>query len=142
MRLSYLLLFTLLLWSCQTHISPHTKKGQSRINVKSVHTPYYITFFTTNGEVPFYVSWDGKVNYLKIEVELIIRPTSPRINFPIYSNNIFGNNYTVYRQVYKVNGLNEFGASLNIFQKGDYRVRATIFNKYWSESSSSYFKVD
>ena len=91
MRLSYLLLFTLLLWSCQTHISPHTKKGQSRINVKSVHTPYYITFFTTNGEVPFYVSWDGKVNYLKIEVELIIRPTSLRINFTIYSNNIFGN---------------------------------------------------
>lgn len=141
MRLYCLLLFVFL-WSCQTHISPHTKKGQNRITLNRVHTPYYITFFTTNGEVPFYVNWDGKAPYLKIEVEFIIRPTSPRIDFPIYDNNLVGNNYTVYREVYKVNGLNEFGASLNIYHRGDYRIRVTLFNQYWSKSKTSYFKVD
>ena len=140
MRLYCLLLFVFL-WSCQSYISPHTKRGQSRINLKRVHTPYYITFITTSGQVPFYVNWDGKVNYMKIEVEFIIRPTSPRINFPIYDNNIFGNNYTVHRELYKVYKMNEFGATLNIFQKGDYRIRVTLFNQYWSQSKTSYFKV-
>ena len=117
------------------------KKRTISYKSKRVHTPYYITFITTSGQVPFYVNWDGKVNYMKIEVEFIIRPTSPRINFPIYDNNIFGNNYTVHREVYKVYGMNEFGATLNIFQKGDYRVIVTLFNQYWSQSKTSYFKV-
>ena len=61
-------LLLMFLLSCQTYISPHTKKGQSRINLKRVHTPYYITFITTSGQVPFYVNWDGKVNYMKVKI--------------------------------------------------------------------------
>ena len=69
--------------STNTYIS-HTKKGQSRLKLKSVITPYHIQYLTLDGRVPFNVSWEGQAQKMIIEVQYIMRPTSPRRRFPIY----------------------------------------------------------
>ena len=77
-----------------------------------------------------------------IDVEFIIRPTSPRIGFTVYQPNLMGNSYRVYRDHYNVKLTESFEGSFSIHQRGDYRVRTTLVNKYHSVSRTSYFKVD
>ena len=90
------LIILLFILSCQpASISPHTKRGQAKIDIKQVQTPYHIQHMVTNGIVPLTVKWEGPANKLIIKVEYIIRPTSPRIRFPLYQQNMMGNYYTV-----------------------------------------------
>ena len=138
MRWCYLLLF-ILLWSCYSHISPHTKRGQARIQNVKIYTPYYIDFFGGDGRVPLRIKWDGKVHRLKIDVQFILRPTSPRVKFPLWDG--FGNSYTVITDWHKVNGLREFEALLRVYQEGDYRIKITLYNQWWSVDRISHFKV-
>ena len=86
------LIILIFLFSCQpSNISPHTKRGQSKIQIKKVQTPYYVQHMTVDGSVPLIVKWEGPANKLIIQVEYIIRPTSPSIRFPIYNQNLVGN---------------------------------------------------
>ena len=136
------LLILLFVLSCQpASISPHTKRGQAKINIKQVHTPYYIQHITMDGIVPLIVKWDGPANKLIIKVEYIIRPTSPRIRFPIHPENMIGNYYTVYRDLYQVKNMSSFEGTLNVFEKGDYRISIFLANDYWYETGSSRFKI-
>ena len=138
-----LLLLLLLLISCSpSYISPHTKAGQARIESFTINTPYYVQLQTTDALVPFRIKWDGRAQHMIIDVEFIIRPTSPRIRFPIYQPNLMGNSYRVYRDHYNVNLTESFEGSFSVHQRGDYRVRVTLINQYWSVSRTSYFKVD
>ena len=103
------LLILILLFSCQpSHISPHTKRGQSRIQIKKVQTPYHVQHITIDSAVPLIVKWEGPANKLIIQVDYIIRPTSPPIRFPIYNQNLIGNYYTVYRDLYSVKNTDIF----------------------------------
>ena len=137
-----MLIILLFVLSCQpASISPHTKRGQARINIKQVQTPYYIQHMTTEGLVPLIVKWDGPANKLIIKVEYIIRPTSPRIRFPIHQENMIGNYYTVYRDLYPVKNMSSFEGTLNVFEKGDYRIKVFLANDYWHETGSSRFKI-
>ena len=95
----------------------------------------------TNGIVPLTVKWEGPANKLIIKVEYIIRPTSPRIRFPLYQQNMIGNYYTVYRDLYPVKNMNEFEGSLSVYEKGDYRIKVFLANDYWYETCSSRFKI-
>ena len=134
-----ILLFIL---SCQpASVSPHTKRGQAKIDIKQVQTPYHIQHIVTNGIVPLTVKWEGPANKLIIKVEYIIRPTSPRIRFPLYQQNMVGNYYTVYRDLYPVKNMNEFEGSLSVYEKGDYRIKVFLANDYWYETGSSRFKI-
>ena len=136
------LIILLFILSCQpASISPHTKRGQARIDIKQVQTPYYIQHMVTNGIVPLTVKWEGPANKLIIKVEYIIRPTSPRIRFPLYQQNMIGNYYTVYRDLYPVKNMNEFEGSLSVYEKGDYRIKVFLANDYWYETGSSRFKI-
>ena len=136
------LLIFLFFVSCQpAHISPHTKRGQSKIDILRVHTPYYVQHIVTDGVVPFVVKWEGPADKLIIHVEYIIRPTSPRRRFPIYQGNLMGNKYTVYRDLYLVKNVNTFEGNLNVYEKGDYRISVFLSNEYWNEKLSSNFKI-
>ena len=136
------LLILLFIFSCQpASISPHTKRGQARIDIKQVQTPYYVQHMVTNGIVPLTVKWEGPANKLIIKVEYIIRPTSPRIRFPLYQQNMMGNYYTVYRDLYPVKNMNEFEGTLSVHEKGDYRIKVFLANDYWHETGSSRFKI-
>ena len=138
-----LLLLLLLLISCSpSYISPHTKAGQAKIQDFTINTPYYVQLQTTDAIVPFRIKWDGRAEHMIIDVEFIIRPTSPRIGFTVYQPNLMGNSYRVYRDHYNVNLTESFEGSFSIHQRGDYRVRTTLVNKYHSVSRTSYFKVD
>ena len=138
-----LLLLLLLLISCSpSYISPHTKAGQAKIQDFTINTPYYVQLQTTDAIVPFKIHWDGRAEHMIIDVEFIIRPTSPRIGFTVYQPNLMGNSYRVYRDHYNVNLTESFEGSFSIHQRGDYRVRTTLVNKYHSVSRTSYFKVD
>ena len=138
-----LLLSLLLFISCSpSYISPHTKAGQARIESFTINTPYHVNLLVTHATVPFQIHWDGRAEHMIVEVEFIIRPTSPRIRFPIYQPNLMGNSYRVYREHYSVNLTESFEGSFSIHQRGDYRVRTTLVNKYHSVSRTSYFKVD
>ena len=138
-----LLLLLLLLISCSpSYISPHTKAGQARIESFTINTPYYVQLQTTDAIVPFKIQWDGRAEHMIIDVEFIIRPTSPRIGFTVYQPNLMGNSYRVYRDHYNVKLTESFEGSFSIHQRGDYRVRTTLVNKYHSVSRTSYFKVD
>ena len=138
-----LLLLLLLLISCSpSYISPHTKAGQAKIQDFTINTPYYVQLQTTNAIVPFRIKWDGRAEHMIIDVEFIIRPTSPRIGFTVYQPNLMGNSYRVYRNHYNVKLTESFEGSFSIHQRGDYRVRTTLVNKYHSVSRTSYFKVD
>ena len=138
-----LLLSLLLFISCSpSYISPHTKAGQARIESFTINTPYHVNLLVTHATVPFQIHWDGRAEHMIIDVEFIIRPTSPRIRFPIYQPNLMGNSYRVYREHYSVNLTESFEGSFSIHQRGDYRVRTTLVNKYHSVSRTSYFKVD
>ena len=138
-----LLLLLLLLISCSPrYISPHTKAGQAKIQDFTINTPYYVQLQTTNAIVPFRIKWDGRAQHMIIDVEFIIRPTSPRIGFTVYQPNLMGNSYRVYRDHYNVKLTESFEGSFSIHQRGDYRVRTTLVNKYHSVSRTSYFKVD
>ena len=138
-----LLLLLLLLISCSpSYISPHTKAGQARIESFTINTPYYVQLQTTDALVPFRIKWDGRAQHMIIDVEFIIRPTSPRIGFTVYQPNLMGNSYRVYRNHYNVKLTESFEGSFSIHQRGDYRVRTTLVNKYHSVSRTSYFKVD
>ena len=136
------LLIFLFFVSCQpAHISPHTKRGQAKIDILKVHTPYYVQHIVTDGVVPFVVKWEGPADKLIIHVEYIIRPTSPRRSFPIYQGNLMGNKYTVYRDLYLVKNINTFEGNLNVYEKGDYRISVFLSNEYWYEKLSSNFKI-
>ena len=136
------LIILLFILSCQpASISPHTKRGQAKIDIKQVQTPYHIQHMVTNGIVPLPVKWEGPANKLIIKVEYIIRPTSPRIRFPLYQQNMMGNYYTVYRDLYPVKNMNEFEGSLSVYEKGDYRIKVFLANDYWYETGSSSFKI-
>ena len=136
------LIILLLIFSCQpASISPHTKRGQAKIDIKQVQTPYHIQHMVTDGIVPLIVKWEGPANKLIIKVEYIIRPTSPRIRFPLYQQNMVGNYYTVYRDLYTVKNMNEFEGSLSVYEKGDYRIKVFLANDYWYETGSSRFKI-
>ena len=136
------LIILLLIFSCQpASISPHTKRGQAKIDIKQVQTPYHIQHIVTDGIVPLTVKWEGPANKLIIKVEYIIRPTSPRIRFPLYQQNMIGNYYTVYRDLYPVKNMNEFEGSLSVYEKGDYRIKVFLANDYWYETGSSRFKI-
>ena len=136
------LLILLFIFSCQpASISPHTKRGQARIDIKQVQTPYYVQHIVANGIVPLTVKWEGPANKLIIKVEYIIRPTSPRIRFPLYQQNMMGNYYTVYRDLYPVKNMNEFEGTLSVHEKGDYRIKVFLANDYWYETRSSHFKI-
>ena len=136
------LIILLFILSCQpASISPHTKRGQAKIDIKQVQTPYHIQHMVTNGIVPLTVKWEGPANKLIIKVEYIIRPTSPRIRFPLYQQNMVGNYYTVYRDLYPVKNMNEFEGSLSVYEKGDYRIKVFLANDYWYETGSSRFKI-
>ena len=138
-----LLLLLLLLISCSSsYISPHTKAGQAKIESFTINTPYYVQLQTTDAIVPFKIHWDGRAEHMIIDVEFIIRPTSPRIRFPIYQPNLMGNSYRVYRELYGVSATKSFEGSFSVHQRGAYRVRTTLVNKYHSVSRTSYFKVD
>ena len=138
-----LLLLLLLLISCSPrYISPHTKAGQAKIQDFTINTPYYVQLQTTDAIVPFRIKWDGRAEHMIIDVEFIIRPTSPRIGFTVYQPNLMGNSYRVYRDHYNVKLTESFEGSFSIHQRGDYRVRTTLVNKYHSVSRTSYFKVD
>jgi hypothetical protein len=136
------LIILLFILSCQpASISPHTKRGQAKIDIKQVQTPYHIQHMVTNGIVPLTVKWEGPANKLIIKVEYIIRPTSPRIRFPLYQQNMMGNYYTVYRDLYPVKNMNEFEGTLSVYEKGDYRIKIFLANDYWYETRSSRFKI-
>ena len=136
------LIILLFIFSCQpASISPHTKRGQAKIDIKQVQTPYHIQHIITNGIVPLTVKWEGPADKLIIKVEYIIRPTSPRIRFPLYQQNMIGNYYTVYRDLYPVKNMNEFEGSLSVYEKGDYRIKVFLANDYWYETGSSRFKI-
>ena len=136
------LIILLFILSCQpASISPHTKRGQAKIDIKQVQTPYHIQHMVTNGIVPLTVKWEGPANKLIIKVEYIIRPTSPRIRFPLYQQNMMGNYYTVYRDLYPVKNMNEFEGTLSVHEKGDYRIKVFLANDYWYETRSSHFKI-
>ena len=138
-----LLYLLLLLWGCSSmYVSPHTKAGQAKIKKFTINTPYYVQLHTTDALVPFKIHWDGRAENMIIDVEFIIRPTSPRIRFPLYQPNLMGNSYRVYREHYNVSASKSFEGSFSIHQRGDYRVRTTLVNKYHSVSRTSYFKVD
>ena len=129
------LVILLLIFSCQpASISPHTKRGQAKIDIKQVQTPYHIQHIVTNGIVPLTVKWEGPADKLIIKVEYIIRPTSPKIRFPLYQQNMIGNYYTVYRDLYPVKNMNEFEGSLSVYEKGDYRIKVFLANDYWYET--------
>ena len=130
-----LLLLLLLLISCSSsYISPHTKAGQAKIQDFTINTPYYVQLQTTDAIVPFRIKWDGRAEHMIIDVEFIIRPTSPRIGFTVYQPNLMGNSYRVYRDHYNVKLTESFEGSFSIHQRGDYRVRTTLVNKYHSVS--------
>ena len=136
------LIILLFILSCQpASISPHTKRGQAKIDIKQVQTPYHIQHMVTNGIVPLTVKWEGPAIKLIIKVEYIIRPTSPRIRFPLYQQNMMGNYYTVYRDLYPVKNMNEFEGTLSVYEKGDYRIKVFLANDYWYETRSSRFKI-
>ena len=136
------LIILLFIFSCQpASISPHTKRGQAKIDIKQVQTPYHIQHIVTNGIVPLTVKWEGPADKLIIKVEYIIRPTSPKIRFPLYQQNMVGNYYTVYRDLYPVKNMNEFEGSLSVYEKGDYRIKVFLANDYWYETGSSRFKI-
>lgn len=136
------LVILLFIFSCQpASISPHTKRGQAKIDIKQVQTPYHIQHIVTDGIVPLTVKWEGPANKLIIKVEYIIRPTSPRIRFPLYQQNMIGNYYTVYRDLYTVKNMNEFEGRLSVYEKGDYRIKVFLANDYWYETGSSRFKI-
>tara|TARA_B100000214_G_scaffold361067_1_gene324083 strand:+ start:1116 stop:1544 length:429 start_codon:yes stop_codon:yes gene_type:complete len=141
MRAIFVLVLSLLINCYSTDISPHTKKGQSRITLSKVHTPYYVTYYTNRATVPLSVKWDGPVNLLNVEVYFIIRPTTDKPRFPIFSGNLLGNRYVIYSENFKVSRLSEFNENLLIFQRGYYQVKTTIKNDYWNESLSSHFSV-
>ena len=136
-----IVIFLLLLSCMQTHTSPHTKKGQAKIYFDKVHTPYYIQYLTLEGVVPFQIKWKGLVKHIIIEVQYIIRPTSPRRRFPLYQENLSGNYYTVYRDSFKPYNINEFDGNFSVFNKGDYRLKVTLVNDYWKQTRYSNFKV-
>ena len=106
MRAIFVLVLSLLINCYSTDISPHTKKGQSRIKLSKVHTPYYVTYYTNRATVPLSVKWDGPVNLLNVEVYFIIRPTTDKPRFPIFSGNLLGNRYVIYSENFKVSRLN------------------------------------
>ena len=136
------LIILLFILSCQpASISPHTKRGQAKIDIKQVQTPYHIQHMVTNGIVPLTVKWEGPANKLIIKVEYIIRPTSPTIRFPLNKQNMMGNYYTVYRDLYPVKNMNEFEGTLSVYEKGDYRIKVFLANDYWYETRSSRFKI-
>ena len=141
-KLFIVLFFITLLCNCQpAHISPHTRRGQAKIDIIKVHTPYHIQHIVTDGFVPFVVKWKGPADKLIIQVEYIIRPTSPRRRFPIHEQHLMGKNYTVYRDLYLVKNMNTFEGHLNVYEKGDYRIKVFLSNEYWYETSSSHFKI-
>ena len=124
------------------YVSPHTKAGQARIHSFTLITPYHVDLMITHANVPFQIHWDGRAENIIIDVEFIIRPTSPRIRFPLYQPNLMGNSYRVHRDGFRVSNTESFEGSFNVHQRGDYRVRATLSNDHWSVSRTSYFKVD
>lgn len=139
---SFLIGLIILFTSCvSTYVSPHTKKGQSKITNITVNTPYYIQHLVTTAQVPFSIKWSGPGNKLIIKVEYIIRPTSPRIRFPIHQDNLTGNKYTVYRNVFDIKGLDTLEGDISVWEKGDYRLTCSIVNTYWVEHRSSHFKI-
>ena len=137
-----LVIFFLLLLSCTApYISPHTKIGQAKITLDRVHTPYYIQYLTLSGIVPFHIKWTGSATMMIIEAQFIIRPTSPRVRFPLFTENLQGNYYTVYKQKFYLDDTQELEGKFTVFHPGDYKLKVTIINKYWSETRYSNFKV-
>ena len=76
-----------------------------------------------------------------IEAQFIIRPTSPRVRFPIYQENLQGNYYSVYKQKFYLDNTQELEGKFTVFHPGDYKLKVTIINKYWTETRYSNFKV-
>ena len=137
-----LVIFFLLLLSCTApYISPHTKIGQAKITLDRVHTPYYIQYLTLSGIVPFHIKWTGSATMMIIEAQFIIRPTSPRVRFPLFTENLQGNYYSVYKQKFYLYNTQELEGKFTVFQPGDYKLRVTIINKYWTQTRYSNFKV-
>lgn len=132
----------LLIVSCQPiDVSPHTKRGQAKIKIKKVQTPYYVQHMVTDGLVPLTVKWSGPAEKLIIQVEYIIRPTSKRPRFPIHQQFLNGNYYNVYKDLYSVKNTDIFEGSLNVYEKGDYRIKIFLANEYWYETGYSHFKI-
>ena len=139
---NFIVVLFLLLLSCTTpYISPHTKIGQAKITLDRVHTPYYIQYLTLSGIVPFHIKWTGSATMMIIEAQFIIRPTSPRVRFPLFTENLQGNYYTVYKQKFYLDDTQELEGKFTVFHPGDYKLKVTIINKYWSETRYSNFKV-
>ena len=91
--------------------------------------------------MPLIVKWEGPAIKLIIQVDYIIRPTSPRIRFPIHEQNLIGNYYTVYRDLYSVKNTDIFESHLKVFEKGDYKIKIFLVNEYWYVTGSSNFKI-
>ena len=123
--------------------TPHriTKAGQAKIDFTKLHTSYYVNWQLNEARTDFKARWEGRANTMMIQVDFIVRPTSPQISFPLHSQYLFGNHYTVYRDLINIRGMNEFEGTINIYQRGDYIITAYIMNEYWTQSRSSRFKV-
>ena len=141
MRFTLVILLSILLSCSNAYVSPHTKKGQAKIHSIKVHTPYYIQYLTLSGIVPFHIKWTGSATMMIIEAQFIIRPTSPRVRFPLFTENLQGNYYSVYKQKFYLDNTQELEGKFTVFQPGDYKLRVTIINKYWTETRYSNFKV-
>ena len=131
MRNIIVVLFLLLLSCTKPYISPHTKIGQAKITLDRVHTPYYIQYLTLSGIVPFHIKWTGSATMMIIEAQFIIRPTSPRVRFPLFTENLQGNYYTVYKQKFYLDDTQELEGKFTVFHPGDYKLKVTIINKYF-----------
>lgn len=136
------LLIFLLFISCATN-PPHriTKAGQAKIELTNLSTPYYVNWQLSDAQTDFRVKWEGKANTMIIQVNFILRPTSPRLTFPLHTQYLRGNHYTVYRDLINIRGMNEFESDINIYQRGDYMITVYIMNEYWTQSRTSRFKV-
>ena len=136
------LLILLLFIGCATN-TPHriTKAGQAKIKLTNLSTPYYVNWQLSDAQTDFKAKWEGKANTMIIQVNFILRPTSPRLTFPLYTQYLFGNHYTVYRDLINIRGVNEFEGRINIYQRGDYMITVYIMNEYWTRSRTSRFKV-
>ena len=126
MRNTLVILFLLLLSCTKPYISPHTKIGQAKITLDRVHTPYYIQYLTLSGIVPFHIKWTGSATMMIIEAQFIIRPTSPRVRFPLFTENLQGNYYTVYKQKFYLDDTQELEGKFTVFHPGDYKLKVTI----------------
>ena len=118
-----------------------SKKGRARIEFKRLHTPYYIDYMTGEGRTNFNIEWKGPVNQMVIRVDFLIRPTTPPIQFPIHQDGLFGNQYTLYKEVIDVREYQSYEGELSLYQRGDYILTVYLINPYWTRNRTTRFKV-